>query len=139
MLNGAQRHPPFCLRLIANLVRATIELAFARLRHLTQPLKALLQNNMDGPSELNSAQVELVEQVAFVIPRVAKRLPLRADCLIQALAAQHWLARYGIRSVLVLGVPCNKAKHFEAHAWLTVGERVVTGGDISNYVPLTHA
>jgi len=78
----------------------------------------------------------LVERVAFVIPRVAARLPWRADCLVQALAARRWLARHGVTTTLTLGVPRDKPADFEAHAWLTAGDRIVTGGDVSGYVPL---
>ena len=78
----------------------------------------------------------LVERVAYVVPRVAARLPWRADCLIQARAAEHWLATAGIASELHFGVAKIKQPTFEAHAWLTVGDRIVTGGDISGYVPL---
>ena len=38
---------------------------------------------------LTNEQERLVEQVAFAIPRVAKRVPWRADCLVQALAGER--------------------------------------------------
>ncbi len=44
--------------------------------------------------------------------------------------------RAGIATRLTLGVPKDKRANFEAHAWLTAGDRVVTGGDVSGYVPL---
>jgi hypothetical protein len=84
----------------------------------------------------DESQYALIERVAFVIPRVAARLPWRADCLVQALAAEHWLKRAGILTTLTLGVPKDKSTTFEAHAWLSAGDRIVTGGDISGYVPL---
>ncbi len=71
--------------------------------------------------------------MAFAIPRVAARLPWRADCMVQALAAQRWLAAHDIASSVRLGVRPRDDDEFEAHAWLTVGEAVVTGGDISPY------
>lgn len=82
-------------------------------------------------------QSALIKRVAYVIPRLAARVPWRADCLVQAMAAERWLAREGIATRLTLGVPKDKKPDFEAHAWLTVGDVVVTGGDISGYVPLT--
>ncbi len=75
--------------------------------------------------------------MAFVIPRVAARLPWRADCLVQALAARRWLGGQGVATKLTLGVPREKPTDFEAHAWLSAGTRIVTGGDISGYVPLS--
>ena len=86
--------------------------------------------------ELSPEEERLIERIAYVIPRVAARLPWRTDCLVQAIAAKRWLARSGIVSRLHFGVPREKQPEFEAHAWLTVGERIVTGGDIDVYVPL---
>ena len=77
-----------------------------------------------------------MERVAFAIPRVGTRLPWRADCLVQALAAQRWLRRHGVATQLIIGARKPTPTEFEAHAWLKVGERVVTGGDIGGYVPL---
>ena len=86
--------------------------------------------------KLDRRHRELVERVAFAIPRVAARMPWRSDCLVQAMAAERWLGRHGIETALFLGVPNNKPAQFVAHAWLMAGERIVTGGDISGYVPL---
>jgi hypothetical protein len=76
------------------------------------------------------------ERVRDVIPRVARRVPWRADCLVQALAGQHWLRSEGIASEIVVGTARNSAGSFEAHAWLCRGEQVILGGDISRFTPL---
>ena len=73
--------------------------------------------------------------MAYIVPRVAARLPWRADCLVQALAAQRWLRGAGIMTNIHVGVPNQRPATFEAHAWLTAGELVVTGGDIAKYQP----
>lgn len=116
---------------IDDVIRAVVELGLARVRLGSKTDRAAVSSNALSPE-----QDGLVERVADVIPRVAARLPWRADCLVQAKAAQHWLARSGIASSLHFGVPKEKQPEFEAHAWLTVGSRVVTGGDISGYAPL---
>lgn len=72
----------------------------------------------------------LAERLAYVIPRVGRRLPWRSDCLVQALAARRLLAAGGIASELHIGARKDAQGHFEAHAWLTVGGLVVTGWDI---------
>ena len=113
------------LLLVADLVRAAVELAVARVRKADRAAVAF-----DGGS------AHLVERVAYAIPRVAARLPWRADCLVQAMAARRWLSAHGIASTIHYGVPRHKAERFEAHAWLTAGDRLVTGGDISGFVPL---
>ena len=117
-----------------DLVRAVVELGLARLqlkRHRPR-LGAASQNAVP----LNDRQSALVDRVALVIPRVAARMPWRADCLVQAMAAQRWLSRARIATSLTLGVPKDRRPAFEAHAWLSAGSRIVTGGDVSDYIPL---
>ena len=116
--------------------RAGLELALARLRLNSRHAKALLAAPGRPTTMLSPRHAALVERVAFVIPRVAARLPWRADCMVQAIAAGRWLGRHGIATTLTLGVPRDRPAEFEAHAWLTAGSRIVTGGDISGYVPL---
>jgi hypothetical protein len=89
----------------------------------------------DGlPPALTAGQRNLVERVAYAIPRVGARVPWRSDCLVQALAARHWLAREGVASNLTIGV--RNEGGFAAHAWLKVGDEVVTGGPIADFAPL---
>ena len=75
----------------------------------------------------------LVERIAFVVPRVAARVPWKSDCLVQALAAQRWLRSARIKSTLSIGVRQQPDAGFEAHAWLSVGTTLVTGGDIAGF------
>ena len=119
------------LVLLVDGLRSAIELAIARVRLGEMPDGAAVTLKALSPD-----QDGLVERVAYAIPRVAARVPWRADCLVQASAARRWLASHGIGSTIHFGVPKTKQPAFEAHAWLTVGERVVTGGDISGYIPL---
>ena len=129
------------LRTWLDLVHATIELAVARVRLRSRQARDLLGSSetasRPSPQILDRSLVELVERVAFAIPRAGRRLPWRADCLVQALAAQRWLGRHGVDTQIIVGVPKPMPSDFEAHAWLKAGGRVVTGGDISGYVPLT--
>jgi hypothetical protein len=76
------------------------------------------------------------ERVSFIIPRVARRVPWRADCLVQALAGQRWLRTEGIASEIVVGTARDSDGRFEAHAWLRRGEQVILGGDIARFAPL---
>lgn len=78
----------------------------------------------------------MVAKVAFWIPRVARRLPWRADCLVQAIAGQRWLLANGIATNIVIGAENSAEIGFGAHAWLMRGETVVLGGDIAKYVAL---
>lgn len=119
-----------------DMVRAGFELGLARLGLRSRRARALIAAPSSAIAKLDARQSLLVERVAFAIPRVAARLPWRADCLVQALAAQRWLHHHGVASTLTLGVLRAKPADFEAHAWLAAGDRIVTGGDVSGYVPL---
>jgi hypothetical protein len=122
-----------------NLARAVLELVFARLFVNRNHAEQLRQAQNETPAMLLSLeQIRIVDAVSFAIPRVATRLPWRADCLVQALAAQRWLSAKRISSRLMVGVKkADRLSPLEAHAWLKVGERIVTGGDVNDFSPLT--
>lgn len=134
MISQASRESGSAWATLRDIATAAIELAIARLRLGSGHQQASVR--ITRPAAVYPQQAALVERVAFVIPRVAARLPWRADCLVQALAARRWLARHGVDSALTLGVLRDKPTEFEAHAWLSAGDVIVTGGDISGYVPL---
>lgn len=56
--------------------------------------------------------------------------------MVQAMAAQSWLTRYGIASTMTIGVRKDAPEGFGAHAWLSAEDVLVTGGDISGYVEI---
>jgi len=125
-----------------DLVQASVELALARRLLGARTAGDLLRTARGGrPSlslgSLSAGQLRLVNRVAFAVPRVAERVPWRADCLVQALAAQRWLRRKGIPTTLHVGVHKKIPAEIEAHAWLMQGGTVVTGGDIKRFTPLT--
>jgi hypothetical protein len=125
---------------LRDLARATVELAVARLA-LRRPLTSDMVGDETTTQtvSLDPRQRAVVEAATFVVPRVAHRLPWRSDCLVQALAARRWLGAAGIATRLMLGARKSPSGLLEAHAWLTVAGAadgvVVTGGDISSYVP----
>jgi len=120
-----------------DLVWAAIELGLARLRLKSRGVRSLAAGTGPVMGKLDRRQELFVGRVAFAIPRVAVRVPWRADCLVQAMAAKRWLARRDISSELVLGARTANSLHLEAHAWLRVGETIVTGGDITSYSPFS--
>ena len=88
-----------------------------------------------GLAALTARQRSLVDRVAYAVPIMGLRVPWRSDCVVQALAARRWLARGDVGSSICIGVR-NDEQGFQAHAWLKVGERIVTGGDVSAYAEL---
>lgn len=121
--------------------RAVVELALANRKLGSRTAREQLSGpprcDEAGPgSALSDEQARLVERVAYLIPRIAARVPWRSDCLVQALAAQRWLAGSKIASDIWIGVRKPDPGQFDAHAWLKAGGRVVTGGDVSGFTPL---
>ena len=116
---------------------ASWELALANVAFRRTPPGelSLLDRAAEAGVPLSSAQHKLVERVAYAVPIMGLRVPWRSDCVVQALAARRWLARGGVGSSLCIGVRKDE-QGFQAHAWLKVGDRVVTGGDISTYAEL---
>jgi hypothetical protein len=74
--------------------------------------------------------------VAFAIPRIAMRVPWRADCLVRALAGQQMLRRRGIASAIVVGIAKHADGTFESHAWLARDGVIILGGEVSRFEPL---
>ena len=122
-----------------DLGRAIFELAIANRELGSRSASELLAASRDAvpvaPAQpLTAAQRLLADRIAYAIPRIGARVPWRADCLVQALAARRWLASHGVKSVLSIGV--RKDAEFAAHAWLKVGDQIITGGDIASFAPL---
>lgn len=137
-LGTAWRRGP---RTIADVLIASWELAIANraFRHLPPGRLALLSQAAEAADQdLSPQQRAVIERVAFAVPVMGLRVPWRSDCVVQALAARRWLARYRIAAALRIGVR-KDGPSIAAHAWLTAGGRVVTGGDISDYAELPPA
>lgn len=119
---------PITLVALVRLIRA--RLAFARLQASELPQRNAAAAQAESPTR---ADERLAERIGFIIPRLSDRLPWRSDCVIQAIAAQDWLADHGMASEIRIGVERPEDGPFAAHAWLIRGDKVITGGDISRY------
>lgn len=124
--------------LLADVLWSIVELAIARLRFGRLAIGDAVLNDGNAANEFSSTEFSstrglLVQRIGYVMPRVARRLPWRSDCLIQALAARRWLSASGMDSVIRIGARKSDENGFEAHAWLTVGDTVVTGWDIEGF------
>ena len=105
-------------------------LAFGRLEAIDIPKR----NAAVAEAEAADAGDELfADRIGFIIVRVSKRLPWRSDCLVQAIAAQEWLARLGMASEIRIGVERPEDGPFAAHAWLVRQDRIITGGNVARY------
>src|SRR5262245_44559583 len=83
-----------------------------------------VQMRSDASSE---GEVNLA-RLSWAICAAAARVPWRSDCLPQAMAAERWLRRYGMRPHFFVGVAKDAHGRLEAHAWLRCDDVTVTGG-----------
>jgi hypothetical protein len=70
--------------------------------------------------------------------RLASRYVPRATCLVQALATQILLGRYGHAGQVHIGVALDEKLGFRAHAWVESQGEVLIGGseDLDGYAPM---
>lgn len=128
--------------LIGYSTRAALELARARMAFARLSPADIQERNRfatrhgDMGEDQKCAPAAYFERIGYVVPRVAKRLPWRTDCLVQALAAQRWLTGSQLASEIVVGVKNPNDDGFGGHAWLVCDGKVIIGGDISPYEPL---
>ncbi|MGG7566078.1 lasso peptide biosynthesis B2 protein [Rhodovulum sp. DZ06] len=94
-------------------------------RHSAAESFARLQAGGGAVRAAGSAPAPAV--MRWALEAAGKRVPWRADCVVQALAAKFWLERAGVESAFRLGVQ-RVGGGLEAHAWLEVGGEAVSGG-----------
>jgi hypothetical protein len=113
------------------LLEAAVELARASMELVLLPSDRIVPRLGDhaGSPEppVGPAQSGAAARVGAAVAAAARRLPWRPTCLRQAVAAGRMLHRRGIGSRIHLGVAAEPGA-LAAHAWVTVGGRVVLGG-----------
>lgn len=121
-----------------DLLRAIWELAVARraLGGMSAPALLAMRAVDTGAAPVAEPISTVIKRVAWAIPRASDRVPWRADCLVQALAARRWLARSGVPTSLFLGVRKDGDELFASHAWLMAGDQIVTGGSGADYTSI---
>jgi hypothetical protein len=72
-----------------------------------------------------------VERTRWAIVACASRVPWRAMCFQQGLAAQFMLRRRGVPSVLCYGAAPDELQGLSAHVWVRDGDVDVIGGEIA--------
>lgn len=68
-----------------------------------------------------------VDHVAWAVKAIARRVPWRAVCFQEGLAAHTMLRRRGIDSTLFFGAANKPAQGLLAHVWVKVGDTEVVG------------
>ena len=76
------------------------------------------------------------EQIAWAISVASRYLPGKTTCLPKALAAQILLARTGYLTQMRIGIARGDEGKLKGHAWVEYQDRILFGGDGSNYTLL---
>jgi hypothetical protein len=82
---------------------------------------------VSGPLPSPACRLALGARIGWVVPASARRLPWRAKCFPQGLAAQWMLRRRGIPSTFHYGASVIDAG-LEAHVWVSDGDTAIVGG-----------
>lgn len=120
---------------------AVFELLRARLRFAAVPTDQLLSalkgraaaSSLGAPG---SGARDTLAGIAWAIAAAASRVPWRADCLVQALAADRWLRRRGFEPEFFLGVTKGDCGELRAHAWICCEGVTVTAAGDDAFIPL---
>jgi hypothetical protein len=117
------------------LLEATLWLAVAALAINVLPfrqigrLAARPTGRPEPPPQLRPREVKCIGRAIIVC---ASRVPWRAACFQQGLAAQFMLRRRGVPSVLYYGAAPDKGRGLSAHVWVRDGDVDVVGGEIAS-------
>ena len=118
------------------LLEATLWLAAANLTIAFLPFRQVgrLAARPIGRQKLPpQTRVREVERVRRAIIIAARRVPWRAVCFQQGLAAQLMLRRRGVPSVLYYGAALGNGSDLSAHVWVRDGDVDVIGGENSSH------
>ncbi len=72
------------------------------------------------------------KRVGAVINRASRRLPFHCTCFVKALAANMMLRRRKMNGTIYLGLKKDVKKNLLAHAWISCGDAILTGGECSS-------
>ena len=121
-----------------DLAVAVVELLRARIRLAVVPTERLLgqlrsAGSAPQPVSKTSAGDERLEAIAWAIAAAGRRVPWRADCLVQAIAADRWLKRIGLVPEFSLGVMKTEDGVLRAHALIRCNNVTVTGNGLDGF------
>ena len=117
------RDAPLLAEALATLARVSAAIAILPFAHVAtlasaRPVRA--RDDVDGRE---------IDRVVRAVQAWARRAPWRTVCFQKGLAVHLMLRRRGVASRLHYGVSQGLEKGLGAHVWVSVGDRVVIGGE----------
>lgn len=122
---------------IALIALAKARRKLSRACYKLPPMTATRMEADRQPAFADPHKADWITRISRSVPRAARIVPWRSDCLVQAEAARALLSRQNIHADIRLGARKTAEKQLDAHAWLICDGRVVTGGDIAPFEPFT--
>jgi Transglutaminase-like superfamily len=115
-------------------LEAIIWLAIARVAIAVLPFRhvGLLATRPVRRKVFGEMRLSKVRRIRWAIIVAARRVPWRALCFQQGLAAQLMLRRRGVPSVLYYGAAQWEGTGLSAHVWVRAGDIDVVGGEIAD-------
>jgi hypothetical protein len=115
---------------LALLAEAVVLLACARAATAVLPFRALgwiacRFQTTDTPAPVG--RVASIDRIRWAVRAGARRVPFRAACFQQGLAAQLMLRRRGVSSTLYFGAAPDSQRGVVAHVWVRHGDVAVVG------------
>lgn len=117
------------------LLEAVLCLAVARLAIVALPFRhvaTLAARPIRIHEPMPQARAIAAKRIRWAILTCACRVPWRAMCFEQGLAAQFMLRRKGIPSILYYGAAPDDQEGLSAHVWVRDGDVDIIGGEIAS-------
>ena len=99
-----------------------------RLLTITRAVSLLIPTRRLTPS--SPVSLDTLARVRWAVRLGARKVPWRALCFEQGIAAQRMLMRRGIAADLVYGVARHRNGSIEAHVWTRAANHTVVGGPL---------
>jgi hypothetical protein len=117
---------------------AALLLLRARMSAAIVPFSAL-RTSLGARRSKHALSSHSTERIVWSVTAVARRVPFRTTCLIDALAVDAMLRRRGVASDIRFGVKPPDGHVLAAHAWVEVEGKVVYGAisDLARYAVLS--
>ncbi|MBS1780547.1 MAG: lasso peptide biosynthesis B2 protein [Bacteroidetes bacterium] len=79
--------------------------------------------------DVTDEQLQQAERIKDIVEEVCKGTPWKSECMAQAIICKRLLKKKGLQTTIYLGVAKDDNNHqkLKAHAWLTLGQHVLTG------------
>lgn len=108
---------------------AWLTLGAASLQLKSLPFERVMR--CKAPTTAGTLTQTEIDRLVWAVTAARRRSWLRAVCIESALALRSMLRRRGVGSTLHYGIRNDEAEGLKAHVWLSLGGKIVIGGETS--------